>query len=91
MKFPPTYVFLSIVAPPATCRATEASARDVASSVLLTTKLPDISASLLRSKLPVNSVLPCTLAPPPTAKFLAIPAPPVTLTPPSAAYEPARV
>ena len=52
---------------------------------------PDIFALLLRSRAPDNSVPPYTLSPPPTAKFLPIPAPPVSLTAPSAAYVPVRV
>ena len=45
----------------------------------------------MRSRAPVNSVPPYTLNPPPTAKFLPIPAPPVNLIAPSAAYDPVRV
>ena len=57
----------------------------------LHTKAPDISALLLRSSDPVNSVLPYILALPPTARFLARPIPPENLPAPSAAYEPVRV
>ena len=85
------YVFLSIVAPPETWRATELSARDVASSVLLITKLPETSALALRSNALLSSVLPYTLRPSPIARFLPIAAPPVNLIAPSAAYDPVSV
>ena len=84
-KSPPTHACLETLRPPSLTRATDPSAKVVASLVFVMSTLPVIFVLLLMFTVLVNSEDPYTLRPSPIARFLAIPTPPVTLKAPSAA------